>query len=82
MIQDITFAINVFERSVFRKKLEASSNANSSIGTAQSAGTDQKHPVRPMRVGDTVNRLKKGHRRQDSLQESIFTMTEKDLKYE
>ncbi|PAV55952.1 hypothetical protein WR25_06058 [Diploscapter pachys] len=62
------------------KKLEASSNVNSSIGTGQSANTDQKHPVRPMRVGDTVNRLKKGHRRQDSLQESIFTMTEKDLK--
>ncbi|CAI4227638.1 unnamed protein product [Auanema sp. JU1783] len=30
--------------------------------------------------GDSVNRIKKGHRRQDSLQESIFSMTEKELK--
>ncbi|EPB67077.1 Dopey protein [Ancylostoma ceylanicum] len=31
-------------------------------------------------VGDSVARFKKGHRRQDSLQESIFSMTEKELK--
>lgn len=30
---------------------------------------------------DSVGRIKKGHRRQDSLQETIYGMTEKDLKY-
>ncbi|CAD6184431.1 unnamed protein product [Caenorhabditis auriculariae] len=50
---------------------------------AQNSKTnDEMEPDEPKAapVCESMQRLKKGHRRQDSLQESIFSMTEKDFK--
>ncbi|XGW24975.1 hypothetical protein V3C99_006429 [Haemonchus contortus] len=61
---------------VFRAGDSEAEQSSSISPRARQESGDRPAPI----VADPVSRFKKGHRRQDSLQESIFSMTEKDLK--
>ncbi|VDO46208.1 unnamed protein product [Haemonchus placei] len=61
---------------VFRAGDSEAEQSSSISARARQESGDRPAPI----VTDPVSRFKKGHRRQDSLQESIFSMTEKDLK--
>lgn len=54
----------------------APAGASFSLPNDDSESSEKPAPICPDSI---VQRVKKGHRRQDSLQESIFNMTEKDL---
>ncbi|ETN85577.1 hypothetical protein NECAME_01469 [Necator americanus] len=67
------------ESVIFRN--DEGSEAETSTASAVTSRTHFENGDRPAQLGgDSVARFKKGHRRQDSLQESIFSMTEKELK--
>ncbi|WKX89869.1 hypothetical protein Q1695_009037 [Nippostrongylus brasiliensis] len=63
---------------VFRNDDE--SEAEHSTTSGNLSRPSQENGERSTPLAGEVSRFKKGHRRQDSLQESIFSMTEKELK--
>uniref|UniRef100_A0A1I7U1G7 Dopey_N domain-containing protein n=1 Tax=Caenorhabditis tropicalis TaxID=1561998 RepID=A0A1I7U1G7_9PELO len=62
-----------------RERLQAIFMMNDVEPTGTSFSLPDEEKPAPICPDSIVQRVKKGHRRQDSLQESIFNMTEKDL---